>query len=104
LDEAFGFAISAGSVGSGKEVTQAVTLASGAQEMRAIAGAVIAHQGARFDAQRGEVSQSALEEEERTVLAFVRHDLSKGEPGSVVDADMDIFPSRPRGPDRADRA
>jgi hypothetical protein len=93
LDEAFGFAISARSVGTGKEVAQAVALTSGAEEMRTVAGAVVAHDPLRFDAQRGEISQSAFQEEDGAVLTFIGHDLSKSQPGSVIDADMDKFPA-----------
>jgi hypothetical protein len=93
LDEAFGFAIGARSVGSGVEVTQAMTLASGTEEMGAVAGAVIAHEGARFDAEGGEVSQGPLEEKDGAVLSFIGHDLGKGQTGSVIDTDMDIFPA-----------
>ena len=71
-----------------------MALTGGAEEMGTIAGAVVAHEPLSFDAERSEVSQSAFEEEDRTVLAFIGHDLSKGEAGGVVDADMDELPAR----------
>jgi hypothetical protein len=93
LDEAFGFAIGAWRVGAGKEMAQAVTLTSGTEEMGTITGAVIAHEPLGFDAQRGEVSQGALQEEDRTLFAFTGHDLGKSQAGSVIDADMNELPA-----------
>ncbi len=42
-----------------------------------------------------EVSQSGVEEVDRALLAFIGHDARKSDPGSVIDRDMDIFPSGP---------
>ncbi len=95
MDEAFGFAISARSVRAGEEVAETVALTSSAEEMGAIAAAVVAHDPLGLDAEGSEVSQGALEEEDSAVLVFVGHDLSKGEAGSVIDADMDLFPAGP---------
>ena len=95
MDEAFGFAIRARSVRAGEEVAETVALTSSAEEMGAIAAAVVAHDPLGLDAEGSEVSQGALEEEDSAVLVFVGHDLSKGEAGSVIDADMDIFPAGP---------
>ena len=50
LDEAFGFAIGAWSLGSSEEVAQAVALASAAELMRAVAAAVVAHDALHFNA------------------------------------------------------
>jgi hypothetical protein len=95
LDEAFGFAIGARSVGTGKEVVQAVALGGGTEEMGAIARAVVAHDALSLNAEGSEVSQGAFEEEDGAVLPFIRHDLSEGEAGSVVDADVDELPAGP---------
>jgi hypothetical protein len=94
LDEAFGFTVGAWGVGAGKEMAQAVALTSGAEEMGTIAGAVVAHEPLRLDAQRGEVSQGPLKEEHGTLLSLIGHDLREGDPRSVVDADMDELPAR----------
>jgi hypothetical protein len=83
-----------GVVRAGKNVAEARALTGGGEEMGTIAGAVVAHEPLSFDAERSEVSESAFEEEERTVLAFIGHDLSKGEAGGVIGADIDIFPAR----------
>ena len=37
---------------------------------------------------------STLEESDGAVLGFIWHDASKGNAGSVIDGDVDIFPSR----------
>ncbi len=70
-----------------------MALSSGTEEMGAITAAVVAHDPLHFNAQRSEVSQGAFEEEDSAVLAFIGHDLSKGEAGSVIDANMDVFPT-----------
>ena len=44
---------------------------------------------------RGEVSQSAFEEEDRALLAFIRHDLSEGQASRVIDANVDELPTGP---------
>ncbi len=95
LDETFGFAIGAWRVGKGEEVAQAEALAGIAELMGAIARAVVAHDPLGFNAQGSEVSQGTLEENHGTLVALIRHDLGKGETGSVVDADMDKFPPGP---------
>ena len=55
-------------------MAQAVALTGGNETMGTITGAVIAHDALSFDAKRGEVSQGAFEEEDGTLLAFVRQD------------------------------
>jgi len=93
LNEALGFAVGARSVGAGEEMAQAVALTSGSELMGAVAGAIIGHDPLGLAAEGREVSQGAFEEEDGAVLAFIGHDLSKGEAGSVIDADMDVFPA-----------
>ena len=46
----------------------------------------------RFDAQGAEVITSAVEESDSAVLCFIGHDASKGDAGSIVNADVDILP------------
>ncbi len=46
-----------------------------------------------FYPEGAEVSKRSVKEVDRTVLAFIRHDAGKGDPGSVIDGDMDIFPT-----------
>jgi len=93
LDEAFGLAIGARSVWAGKEMSQAVARTSGAEELGTITRAVIAHEALGLDAEGSEESQGTLKEENRAVLAFIGHDLSKGQAGSVIDANVDEFPT-----------
>jgi len=93
LDEAFGFAIGARSVRACEEVAQTMALTSGTEVMGAITRAVIAHETLRFNAQGSKVGQSALQEKDRTLVVLLRHDLGKSEPRSIVNTDMDIFPT-----------
>ncbi len=72
-----------------------MALGGGAEEAGPVTRAVVAHEALGFDAEGGEVSQSAFEEKDGTVLALVGHDLSESQPGSVVDANMDELPSGP---------
>lgn len=74
-------------------MTQTVALTSGAEELRAIAGAVVTHDALGFDAQESEVSQSVLKKEGGAVLAFLRHDLSESETRCIINADVDVFPA-----------
>ena len=60
-----------------------MTLTSGAEEMRTITASVIAHDALGFDAEGSEVSQRALEEEDRAVLTFIGHDLSEAQAMSL---------------------
>ena len=76
---------------------------SGAEVMRTVARAVVAHESLRSEAQGGEVSRGVLEESERALMALVGHDLSEGEAPSIIDADMDIFDSRRHASCRVDR-
>ena len=48
----------------------------------------------RFDSQGAEVGSSRAKESDGTVLGFIGHDASKGDAGSIINGDMDIFPSR----------
>src|SRR5208283_1846954 len=53
LDEAFGFAVGAGSVGSGEAMADTEFLAGGAKAVRAIAMSVVGEQAANGDAMLG---------------------------------------------------
>ena len=62
---------------------------------RAVGRAVVGHHPLDGDAQPGEPGQSAAEEGHRTFLALVGEDLAVGEPGGVVDADVQEVPAEP---------
>ena len=93
MDEALGFTVGARGVRAGEEVAQAEPTDGGTEVMRAIAGAVVAHETLRFDAQGSEVSERVLEEDDGVWVALVGHDLGEGEARSIINADMDIFPA-----------
>ena len=80
-----------------------MTLTSGTEEMGTLTGAVIAHEALGFDAEGGEVSQGALEEEDGAMLSFIGHNLNKGRPGSIMDCRHGHISTQRRGPGRVDR-
>jgi len=46
-----------------------------------------------FDAQGAEVIQGTVEESDGAVFCFIGHDASKGDAGSIIDGDVDVFPA-----------
>jgi hypothetical protein len=44
-----------------------------------------------FDAERAKVSQGGVEEGDRALLAFVRHDARVSESGGIINRDVDVF-------------
>jgi hypothetical protein len=93
LDEALGLAVGLGRVGPGPQVAQAERLAGLAEEMAAVAGAVVGHDPAHADAVAGEPDHCPSEEARAAVAGLVVQDLDIGEPGMVVDADVDKLPA-----------
>src|SRR5689334_16980800 len=60
-----------------------------------IAGAVVGHDTLDRHPEARIVGNSRLEEGDSTPLFLVLHDLTEGDPGRIVDADMDVLPARP---------
>ena len=61
--------------------------------MAAVGGAVVGHHALDGDAEAGEPGEGALEEGHGAVLALVGQDLGVGQPGGIVDADMQELPA-----------
>ncbi len=74
-------------------MAQAELADGGAERMRAVARAVVAHETLDLDAEGGEVSQGAVEEGDGAGVALIGHDLGKSEARSVVDHDVDELPT-----------
>jgi hypothetical protein len=72
-----------------------MALSGGAELVGAITRAMIAHEALGLDAEGGAVSQGMLQEEDRALLSFIRHDLSKGQAGSFIDANVHKLPTGP---------
>src|SRR5512134_754895 len=93
LDEAFGLAICLWGVGFGANVPEAEALAGFAEGRGEIAGSVVGHDPLDSHAEALVVGDGGLQEGNGAFLAFGGHDLSDGNPGVVVDADMHELPA-----------
>src|SRR5215213_2881949 len=98
LDEALGLAVGAGPVGAGEQVSDLELVAGLGVSAGAIAGAVVAEHALDGDAHRREPDDRALEEAGGCRSQLVRQLLGIGEPGGVVDADMQELPARRAAP------
>src|SRR4029453_8559542 len=67
-------------------------MASGAEGLGAIAGAIVGHHTGNRDAEVRVGGDRGLEEGDRALLLLVREDLREGHPGGIVDADVDELP------------
>ena len=93
LDEAFGFAVGAGSVRASKAVTDAEFGASGAKLMGAIAASVVGEQAANGDAVLGVESEGGVQEGEGGVDGLIGQHAGEGEAGVIVDGDVQSLPA-----------
>src|SRR3954469_3791876 len=93
LDEALGFAVCLGRIRLGPDVLETEIAAGAAEGLGAIAGAIVGHHTGNRDAKARVVGDRGLEEGDRALLLLVRKDLREGDPGGVVDADVDELPS-----------
>src|SRR3954447_5661483 len=100
LDEAFGFAVGPGRVRPSAPVLDAGGRARFPKGSAGIGRAVVGHDPLDGDAEAGEPGKRPLEEGHGALLALVGQDLGVGEPGGVVDADVEELPAdaaRPAG-------
>jgi len=93
LDEAFGFAVGARSIGAGEAVTKAELQAGLAELAGAISRAVIGEQGANADAVLGIEVQGLAQEVDGGGGLLVGQQLGEGEAGVVVDGDVQGYPA-----------
>src|SRR6478752_1643276 len=93
LDEAFCLAVGLGRVRPGPDVLEAEILAGVAEFLGAIAGTVVGHDAKDANAETLIVGDSCFEEGDRTLLLLVGENLGEGEPGGVVDANVDELPA-----------
>ena len=91
LDEALGLAVGLGRIRLGKEVPDAVLGAGLAEGRRLVAAAVVGHHALDGNAQSGVVGQGRLQKGDCRVLALIGLDFGIGDPGVIIDADMDAF-------------
>ena len=95
MDEAFGLAVGLGRIGLGADVLEAKAHAGFAEGKGFVAGAVVRHDTLDRYPEARIVGDSRLKEGDGTSLFLVLHDLTEGDPRSVVDADMHVLPARP---------
>src|SRR3954471_21966692 len=92
LDKALGLAVCLGRIRLGPDVLEAEIAAGGPKRLGAIARAIVGHHTGNRDAEVRVVGDRGLEEGDRALLLLVRADLREGDPGGVVDADVDELP------------
>ncbi len=93
LDEAFGLAVGAGSVGTGEAVLDAELEAGGAELSGAIAGAIVGEQAANEDAVLGVEGDGGVQESDGGFALLVGQHAGEGEAGVIVDGDVQSLPA-----------
>src|SRR6202166_184748 len=88
LDKAFGLAVGAWGVRTGKDVPRPAAAAQVGNKVRTVGGAVIGHDASDRDAQRLEVIEGAHEEGGSGFLALVGQDFGVGDARMVVDTNV----------------
>ena len=95
LDKALGLAIGLGRIGPGADVLETKALAGVSEGKGFVTGAVVGHDTLDRYPEARVVGDGRLEEGDGTFPFLVLHDLTEGDPGSVIDADMHVLPARP---------
>ena len=88
FDEAFRFAVGARRVGSGATVLESELVAGVGEAMGLVARAVIGEDASRNDAKPAEPAHGGSQEVRRTAFGLVRIHGREGEPGVVIDGDV----------------
>ena len=81
-------------VGPGTDVLETETLAGFAESKGFVARPVVGHHPLDFHPQARVVGDRGLKEGHGAALPLVLHDLAEGDPGSIVDADVNVLLSR----------
>jgi len=93
LDEAFGLAVGARGVRTGKTVLDAELEAGGAEVAGAIAGTVVGEQAADGDAVLGVEGDGGAQEGDGGLALLVGQHAGEGEAGVIVDGDVQSLPA-----------
>jgi len=91
LDEAFGLAIGARGIGTGKDVPHPAAAAQGGNKGRTVGGAVISHDASHRDSKGLEVIEGAREECSSGLFALVGQNFRVGQARMVVDTNVGDF-------------
>ncbi len=97
LDEALRLAVGSGRVGLRAHMLEAKFAARPFEELRLVAGAVVAHDAPHGDAEAFVIGDGSREEGDRALLSLVGQDLGKGDARGIVDGHMDVLPSDAAG-------
>lgn len=93
MNEAFGFAVGARSIGLGKDVANAIGAANMAQGAGTVTRAVIGEQAANGDAELGIEAESGQEESGSGKGFFIGKNLGEGNAGMIIDGNVNILPA-----------
>jgi len=93
LDETFGLAVGARSVGTGEAVLDAELEAGSAEVLGAIAGAVVGEQAADGDAVLGVEGNGGAQEGDGGFGLLVGQHAGEGEAGVIIDGDVQSLPA-----------
>lgn len=86
-------AVGARPVGLGAKVLEAELAAAGGVELRAVGVAVVGHHALGANPERVEVAKPAAKEAGRGLGVLIGQHLGVGEPGGVIDHDVDELPA-----------
>ena len=93
LNEAFGLAVGARSVGAGEAVLDAELEAGGAEVAGTIAGTVVGEQAANGDAVQGVEGECGVQEGDGGFALLVGQHAGEGKAGVIVDGDVQRLPA-----------
>lgn len=98
LDEALGLSIGLWPIGFDGDVTDAIPLAGGLEEVRGIGLGVVGHDRSDSDTELSIEAEGFVKEEDRGLSGLAVEDLDMGEPRGVVDGDMCKLPADSSSP------
>ena len=95
LDEPFGLSVGFGRIGLGADVFEAEGLAGCGEGLGLIARAIIGHHAGHRDTKTLIIGHSGLQGGDGADRLFIGEDAGDRDAGSIVDADVDLFPTDP---------
>src|SRR5690606_13486204 len=96
LDEALGLAVGSWCVGFGAHVLDTQSSAQPAEAPRLVAGAVVGEHAGEADAQTGVIAQGLEQRGAGALRGLIRINGAEGDPGVIVDGDVNILPAGTR--------
>ena len=93
LDQPLGLAVGSWRIGPGAQVTQAQTPQEPTEAPRLVAGAIVSHHPGKGHAQAAVVAQRLQQRTAGSTAALVVFDGAEGNPGVIIDSQVDEFPA-----------